>query len=99
MENKDKKETAVQDEDVIVVDKIEGSSMKEESPQEKYHAFKAFSRISSLIYVFITTILMGIVLGYFFNKWFEGDSYMLIMIILFTAVASFNLYRGLLRIK
>ena len=48
-------------EEVVVVETIEGSSMKEESPKEKYHSFKAFSRVSSIIYAFITTIIMGIV--------------------------------------
>ena len=95
MEEKNVNET----EEVVVVETIEGSSMKEESPQEKYHSFKAFSRISSIIYSFITTIIMGVVLGYFFDKWFEGDSRMLIMIVIFTAIAIYNFYRGLLRLK
>lgn len=86
-------------EEVVVVETIEGSSMKEESPKEKYHSFKAFSRVSSIIYAFITTIIMGIVLGYFCSRWFESDSWMLIMIVTFTSIAIYNFYRGLLRLK
>ena len=86
-------------EEVVVVKTIEGSSMKKEDPKEKYRSFKAFSRVSSIIYSFIVTVLMGIILGYFFDKWFAGDNWMLIMIVTFVFIATFNLYRGLLRLK
>lgn len=86
-------------EEVVVVETVEGSSMKKEDPKEKYRSFKAFSKVSSIIYSFIATVLMGITLGYFFDKWFAGDSWMLIMIVTFVFIATFNLYRGLLRLK
>ena len=94
MEEKNVNET-----EEIVVKTIEGSSLKEESPKEKYHSFKAFSRVSSIIYSFITTIIMGIVLGYLFNKWFDNDNFMVIMIVIFSFIAIYNFYRGLLRLK
>ena len=92
-------EKTVNETEEIVVKTIEGSSLKEESPKEKYHSFKAFSRVSSIIYSFITTIIMGIVLGYLFEKWFENDIWMVVMIVGFTIVAIYNFYRGLLRLK
>ena len=42
---------------------------------------------------------MGIVLGYLFEKWFENDIWMVVMIVGFTIVAIYNFYRGLLRLK
>lgn len=95
MEEKNVNETSK----VVVVETIEGSSLKEESPKEKYHSFKAFSRVSSIVYSFITTMLMGVLFGYLFNKWFDNDNFMVIMIVIFSFIAIYNFYRGLLRLK
>ena len=48
---------------------------------------------------FIFTVLMGTVLGYFFNKWFEGNNWILICTLVFFLIAIVNFYRQLLRIR
>ena len=70
-----------------------------EDPKEKYRSIRAFSKISNIIYTFICTIIIGIVVGYFMNKYVEGANWMLISILVFFAIGIFNFYRALLRYK
>lgn len=70
-----------------------------EDPKEKYRSLKAFSKISNIIYGFIMTIIIGIVAGYFLDKYVEGVNWMLICIIVFFVIGIFNFYRALLRYK
>ena len=52
-----------------------------------------------IIYGFIMTIIIGIVAGYFLDKYVEGANWMLICIIVFFVIGIFNFYRALLRYK
>lgn len=70
-----------------------------EDPKEKYHSFKAFSRVTNIIYSFIATLILGLVLGYFLKKHFENDCLMVISIVVFSLIGIINFYRYLLRLK
>ncbi len=74
-------------------------SMKKEDPKEKYHSFKAFARASHIAYGLITFILVGVVIGYFLDRYFPGHKWMAISILVFTFLGIVDFYRNLLRLK
>ena len=74
-------------------------SMKKEDPKEKYHSFKAFARASHIAYGLITFILVGVVIGYFLDRYFPGHKWMAVSILVFTFLGIVDFYRNLLRLK
>lgn len=74
-------------------------SMKKEDPKEKYHSFKAFARASHIAYGLITFIIVGVVVGYFLDKYFPGHKWMAVSILVFTFLGIADFYRNLLRLK
>ena len=74
-------------------------SMKKEDPKEKYHSFKAFARASHVAYGLITFIIVGVVIGYFLDRYFPGHKWMAISILVFTFLGIVDFYRNLLRLK
>ena len=70
-----------------------------EDPKEKYRSIKSFFKITNIIYTFIMTIIIGIIVGYFMDKYVEGSNWMLISILVFFAIGIINFYRQLLRFK
>lgn len=73
-------------------------SMKKEDPKEKYHSFKAFARASHVAYGLLTFILVGVVVGYFLERYF-GHKWMAVSILVFTFLGIVDFYRNLLRLK
>lgn len=95
LEKEEIKEEPIKEEKVEVIN----NSMKEESPKEKYHSFKAFARASHVAYGLITYIIIGVVAGYFLDKYFPGHNWMAISILAFTFLGIIDFYRNLLRLK
>ncbi len=70
-----------------------------DSNKERFHSFKSFARVNSIIYTFLTTIILGIVIGYILDRNFDGDYWMLGSIIVSFIIGGYTFFRQLLRLK
>ena len=72
---------------------------KKEERKERYRSIKAFSRISSIIYNLIATIILGIAVGYILELKTENDIWMPISIVFFSICGIISFYVRVVRFK
>lgn len=70
-----------------------------EEKKERYRSFKAYSKISSIIYNLIGTILLGVVIGYILEKKTNNNNLMLISIIVFSVCGIISFYIRVVKYK
>ena len=70
-----------------------------EERKDRIRAIKGYSQVINMFLSFISTMIVGVVLGFFFNKWFAGDNWILICTLAFFLIAIVNFYRQLLKIR
>ena len=78
---------------------MDKNTKETEERKERIRTVKTYSRVINMFSSFIFTILLGVVIGYFCNKWFEGDNWIVICILVFFLIGVVNFYRQLLKIK
>ena len=78
---------------------MDKKTQEREERRERIRAIKGYSTVISMFTRFIVTILMGVILGFFFNKWFAGDNWIVICTLSFFLIAIVNFYRQLLKIR
>ena len=71
---------------------------KEES-KEKYRSFKSFSKVSSIIYNLIATIILGIIVGYLIELKTGNNKWMLISILVFSLCGIISFYIRMVKFK
>ena len=72
---------------------------KKEDIKERYRSFKAFSKISSIIYNLIGTIILGIVVGLILENKTGNEKWMIASIVFFSVCGIFSFYIRLVRFK
>ena len=72
---------------------------KKEDIKERYRSFKAFSKISSIIYNLIGTIILGIVAGLILENKTGNEKWMIASIVFFSVCGIISFYIRLVRFK
>ncbi len=72
---------------------------RKEEIKEQYRSFKAFSKISSIIYNLIGTILIGVVVGYIIENKTGNDEWMIASIAFFSICGIISFYIKVVKFK
>ena len=72
---------------------------KKEEIKERYRSFKAFSKISSIIYNLISTILIGVVVGLIIENKTGNDKWMVASIVFFSICGIISFYVKVVKFK
>ena len=72
---------------------------KKDEIKERYRSFKAFSKISSIIYNLIGTILLGIVVGLILENRTGNDKWMVASIVFFSICGIISFYVNVVKFK
>jgi len=72
---------------------------KKEERKENYRSIKSFSKISSIIYNLIGTIILGIIVGYIIELKTGNNKWMLLSILVFSLCGTISFYIRIVRFK
>lgn len=72
---------------------------KKEEIKERYRSFKAFSKISSIIYNLIGTILIGVVVGLILENKTDNEKWMIASIVFFSVCGIISFYINVVKFK
>ena len=72
---------------------------KKEEIKERYRSFKAFSKISSIIYNLIGTIILGIVVGLILESKTGNEKWMGASIVFFSVCGIISFYISVVKFK
>ena len=78
---------------------MDKKTKEREERKERLRTIKGYTTVINMFVSFMVTILIGVIVGFFFNKWFAGDNWIVICTLSFFLIAIVNFYRQLLKIR
>lgn len=75
------------------------TEQKENEYSSLKQGFKSYSKIITISLNLVVTIILGVIVGYYLDRWLETKYWIVICIFLFAGIAMFNFFREILKVK